>query len=360
MPRGARRPTCTWATPGVAPASPTGRKPPTGGRWSSTPPWPTPGSTWGSCTSTGRGRAWPAPPGWRRPSLSSTATRRRAAPTPGCRSTGATPRASWRRSGGGSPARRRARPKPWARHDRPPPPCRSRRRRANHGRSVAGAGPGDHAGGEEEGRSEEGAAGRGDEGGGPDPETAGGVPHAPRQPGPGKSGDGRVVPAQGGTGHREGSLLASPTMATPADKDPARPALRQAARGNRFRSLARLFVTVLAISLALHLSAWVALARTPARQEATLEEIPDRFARLLVPERRAEPSRRREEKPAPEPRKEEAKLEGARKAEQDPAQAAARRAARAAEVARAVQSKGLLRVLGTLGPGGSGAVADAL
>ncbi|HZY02909.1 MAG TPA: AgmX/PglI C-terminal domain-containing protein [Anaeromyxobacteraceae bacterium] len=149
-------------------------------------------------------------------------------------------------------------------------------------------------------------------------------------------------------------------MATPADKDPARPALRQAARGNRFRSLDRLFVTVLAISLALHLSAWVALARTPARQEATLEEIPDRFARLLVPERRAEPSRRREEKPAPEPRKEEAKPEGARKAEQDPAQAAARRAARAAEVARAVQSKGLLRVLGTLGPGGSGAVADAL
>ena len=139
----------------------------------------------------------------------------------------------------------------------------------------------------------------------------------------------------------------------------AQPLLPQAARGNRFRTLDRLFVTVLVISLVLHLSAYVALARTPVREEVTLEEIPDRFARLLIPERKPEPLRKKEEKPAPaaEPKKEEKKPEEAKK--EDPAKAAERKAARAAQVAKAVQSKGILRVLGALGPGtGAGAVAD--
>jgi outer membrane biosynthesis protein TonB len=139
-----------------------------------------------------------------------------------------------------------------------------------------------------------------------------------------------------------------------------RPVLPEAARGNRFRSLDRLFVTVLAFSLAAHVSAYVALARIPAREEATLEEIPDRFARLLVPEKKPEPLRKREEKaaqPVAEPKKEE-KKEEPRKAEEDPAKAAARQAERAAQVAKAVQSKGILRVLGALGPGTGGAVAD--
>ena len=136
------------------------------------------------------------------------------------------------------------------------------------------------------------------------------------------------------------------------------PVLPEAARGNRFRTLDRLFVTVLVISLTLHVSAYVALARTPVREEVTLEEIPDRFAKLLIPERKPEPPRKREERPAPapEPRREE-KKEEAKKAEEDPAKAAARKAARAAQVAKAVQSKGILRVLGAIGPG-SGAVAD--
>jgi len=137
--------------------------------------------------------------------------------------------------------------------------------------------------------------------------------------------------------------------------------LPEAARGHRFRTLDRLFVTVLVISLTLHVSAYVALARTPVREDVTLEEIPDRFAKLLIPERKPEPPRKREEKAAPaaEPKKEEKKAEEGKKAEEDPAKAAARKAARAAQVAKAVQSKGILRVLGALGPGtGAGAVAD--
>ena len=138
--------------------------------------------------------------------------------------------------------------------------------------------------------------------------------------------------------------------------------LPEAARGNRFRTHDRLFVTVLVISLTAHVSAYVALARTPSREEVTLEEIPDRFAKLLIPEKKPEPVRKKEEKAAPvsaEPKKEEKKVEDAKKAEEDPAQVAARKAARAAQVAKAVQSKGILRVLGALGPGtGAGAVAD--
>jgi len=141
----------------------------------------------------------------------------------------------------------------------------------------------------------------------------------------------------------------------------ARPLLPEAARGNRFRTLDRLFVTVLVISLTLHVSAYVALARTPAREEVTLEEIPDRFAKLLIPEKKPEPPRKKEPaaQVAAEAKKEEKKAEESKKAEEDPAKAAARKAARAAQVAKAVQSKGILRVLGALGPGtGAGAVAD--
>ncbi len=139
------------------------------------------------------------------------------------------------------------------------------------------------------------------------------------------------------------------------------PVLPQAARRNRFRTLDRLFVTILIISLAAHVSAYVALARTPVREELTLEEIPDRFAKLLIPERKAEPPRKKEERvpPPAEPKKEETKPEEAKKVEEDPAKAAARKAAHAAQVAKAVQSKGILRVLGALGPGTRvGAVAD--
>jgi outer membrane biosynthesis protein TonB len=95
----------------------------------------------------------------------------------------------------------------------------------------------------------------------------------------------------------------------------------------------------------------------------TLEEIPDRFARLLIPDRKPEPPRPVEERKVettPEPVKaEEPRKAEPRKAEADAGKAAEDKAARAAEVRKAVQSKGILRVLGALGPGtATGAVAD--
>jgi outer membrane biosynthesis protein TonB len=138
-----------------------------------------------------------------------------------------------------------------------------------------------------------------------------------------------------------------------------RTALPKEAKGNHFQSMDRLFVTVLVISLLVHGGTYVALANTPLPPEVTLEEIPDRYAKVLIPERLPKP---------PEPPKEEAGAKREEKpvekaAEKKPAetteQQAARKAARAAAVAKAVQSKGILKVLGALGPGtGSGAVAD--
>ncbi len=140
-----------------------------------------------------------------------------------------------------------------------------------------------------------------------------------------------------------------------------KPVLPKEAQGNHFRSLDRLFATVLAISFLVHTGFYVALANTEIPKEVTLEEIPDRYAKLLIPERLPKP-------PQPEEKKVEAKVEqkqveekkpeGEKKRE-SPEQVAERKAARAAAVAKAVQSKGILKVLGALGPGtGRGAVAD--
>lgn len=142
-----------------------------------------------------------------------------------------------------------------------------------------------------------------------------------------------------------------------------KPILPKEAKGNHFRSLDRLFAWVLAISFLVHTGFYVALANTEIPKEVTLEEIPDRYAKVLIPDRAPKP-------PAPEEKekKVEAKVEQkpaeerkpeAEKKQESTEQAAARKAARAAAVAKAVQSKGILKVLGALGPGtGRGAVAD--
>lgn len=148
-------------------------------------------------------------------------------------------------------------------------------------------------------------------------------------------------------------------VAPPAEAP--RTALPREAQGNHFRSLDRLFAVVLGCSFALHTGAYVALARTEVPAEVTLEEIPDRYAKVLIPERLPKPPEKKEEKKpeaVAEKKAEERKPEAERKQE-SPEQVAAKKAARAAAVAKAVQSKGLLKVLGALGPGtGGGAVAD--
>jgi outer membrane biosynthesis protein TonB len=144
-----------------------------------------------------------------------------------------------------------------------------------------------------------------------------------------------------------------------APPEAPKPVLPKEAKGNHFKSMDRLFGTVLALSFMMHCGAYVALANTELPKEVTLEEIPDRYAKVLIPERQPAPEVVEEAKPEPsgEARVEEKKPEG--KPAETAEQTAARKAARAAAVAKAVQSKGILKVLGALGPGtGGGAVAD--
>jgi outer membrane biosynthesis protein TonB len=153
-------------------------------------------------------------------------------------------------------------------------------------------------------------------------------------------------------------------LVTPPPEAP-RPVLPKEAKGNHFRSMDRLFVAVLTVSFLGHTGAYVALANAELPKEVTLEEIPDRYAKVLIPERLPKPEIKKEEKKAEqaaqaeEKKKDEKKPDGDEKKKESAEQVAAKKAARAAAVAKAVQSKGILKVLGALGPGtGSGAVAD--
>ena len=146
-------------------------------------------------------------------------------------------------------------------------------------------------------------------------------------------------------------------------REAPRPTLPREAKGNHFKSMDRLFAPLLVGSFLVHGGAYVALANTSLPAEVTLEEIPDRYAKVLIPDRVPAPPVKKEEPKAPEAKAEEKKAEPKKgpeeKAPDSAEQAAARKAARAAAVAKAVQQKGILRVLGALGPGtGRGAVAD--
>jgi outer membrane biosynthesis protein TonB len=137
------------------------------------------------------------------------------------------------------------------------------------------------------------------------------------------------------------------------------PALPKEARGAHFKSMDRLFVTVLAVSFLVHSGAYAALATTDVPQEVTLEEIPDRYAKVLLPERLPQPPRKPEERKPEAVAEQKAEKKEPEKRRDAPEPSAQRRAERAAAVAKAVQSKGILKVLGALGPGtGAGAVAD--
>jgi len=152
---------------------------------------------------------------------------------------------------------------------------------------------------------------------------------------------------------------------TPPPEAP-RPVLPKEAKGNHFKSMDRLFVTMLLVSFLFHGGVMVALANTELPAEVTLEEIPDRYAKVLIPDKLPAPPVEKKEEPRagsedkkPEETAKKADTKKTDKPSETPEQAAARKAARAAAVAKAVSSKGMLKVLGALGPGtGSGAVAD--
>ncbi len=128
-------------------------------------------------------------------------------------------------------------------------------------------------------------------------------------------------------------------------------------RGSLWNVTDHRFLSILAISLFVHLGAIAAVSRRDLPPEdAAMEEIPDRFAKLLIPEKPPP----EEEKPKPEEKKEEAPPEEAPKEEAKKEEPAKDSAEHKAEVQKTVAQKGLVKILGAVGAGGGGALANVL
>ena len=139
-----------------------------------------------------------------------------------------------------------------------------------------------------------------------------------------------------------------------------RPVLPPEVRGTLWNVTDHTFASVLLVSLLLHGGIIGGISRRDLPpEEATMEEIPDRFAKLLVPDKPPEVEKPpEEEKPAdtraPEEDKKEVKKE-------KPAEAPKDSAEHKAAVQKAVAQKGLVKILGSMGSGGSGgALANVL
>ena len=135
--------------------------------------------------------------------------------------------------------------------------------------------------------------------------------------------------------------------------EPARIELPAEVRGTVWRSIDHLFFGILAASLFVHFAgaACIMLSPKPPDPDLSLDELPDRFARVLVPAKPPEPEKAPEQTAQVEEKKDVKKDVKKKDLPQDAAQ-------RKAVIQQRVASKGLLKILGSAG--GSGALSDVL
>lgn len=133
--------------------------------------------------------------------------------------------------------------------------------------------------------------------------------------------------------------------------EPPKPELPAAVKGSWWQAIDQLFFTILAVSLFVHFSGagFIACQPMPEERELSLDELPDRFAKVMMP--KAEPPRPKEEQGS------EAKEE-VKEAKKETKKSAEDAAASKAAMQKAVSSKGLLKILGSAG--GAGAFEDVL
>src|SRR5262245_38176870 len=79
-------------------------------------------------------------------------------------------------------------------------------------------------------------------------------------------------------------------FATPPP-EPKKTELPEGIKGSVWQSMDRLFFGILAVSLLLHFggATWIAMSPRPAEEELELDELPDRFAKVLIPPKEPEP-----------------------------------------------------------------------
>ena len=129
-------------------------------------------------------------------------------------------------------------------------------------------------------------------------------------------------------------------------------------KGSLFPAADRLFFGVLAGSMLFHFSgaAYVISQPTPVERELSLEELPDRFAKVLIPVKPPEPEPTAQADAADEGAKKEDKEEAAKKSKP----AGGGGPTDKAELQQKVAQKGLLKILGSVGSGGGSAFEDVL
>ncbi|HEY8211393.1 MAG TPA: AgmX/PglI C-terminal domain-containing protein [Myxococcaceae bacterium] len=139
--------------------------------------------------------------------------------------------------------------------------------------------------------------------------------------------------------------------------EPKKTELPETLQGSFWQSMDRLFFTVLAISLLFHFggATLIALAPKPPEEDLALDELPDRFAKVLIPPKAPEPVKQVEQEGTEQKEEKKEDKDTAKKAEKGGGDPEAKKAALANKVA----SKGLLKILGSAG-GGGGAFEDVL
>jgi TonB family protein len=131
--------------------------------------------------------------------------------------------------------------------------------------------------------------------------------------------------------------------------EPPRPELPPTIKGGALAGVDQFFFLILGVSLFFHFSGatFIACQPMPEERELSLDELPDRFAKVMMPVKVEKPpppvetakaDEKKEEKKADEPKKEAKPMD---------------EAAKKAAMAKAVQSKGLLKILGSSGAKGS-------
>jgi hypothetical protein len=139
-----------------------------------------------------------------------------------------------------------------------------------------------------------------------------------------------------------------------------RPVLPKEFRNGWVKSIDKAFTAILVISLVWHVSSLYFLSGVPIPEGRSLDQIPDRFAKLIVPERPETPPPElpsKDDLPREEDRK-EIKEEPEQKERPERTEEEIQRAAQSKEVQDAVRDQGILKVIGAKGEGG--AFADLL
>ena len=166
-------------------------------------------------------------------------------------------------------------------------------------------------------------------------------------------GDAFVLPlnesSQGRVALGEASVL---FQFVPAPVAPPKPELPPEIRGNLLRQVDQLFFMILAASLLLHFSGatFIACQPMPEERELSLDELPDRFVKTMMPEAKPPPPK---EEPADDGNKPEEKpTETAQKKGEKPPTGDKE------AMQKAVAKSGLLKIIGAAG--GAGAFEDVL